>query len=51
MVNNSTDINKKNNHLSHQSIEHKETMTYDVGNPGPVAGFKLVKGIPTLPSW
>jgi hypothetical protein len=26
-------------------------MTYDVGNPGPVAEFKLVKGIPTLPSW
>jgi hypothetical protein len=38
MVNNSTDINKKNNHLSHQSTEHKETMTYDIGNPGPGLG-------------
>ena len=38
MVNNSTDINKQNNHLSHQSIEHKEAKTYDVGNPGPGLG-------------
>ena len=28
--------NKTNNHLSHQLIKHKKnTMTYDVGNPGP----------------
>jgi len=33
MVNNSTNINKMNNHLSPQIIEHKKIMTYDVGNP------------------
>ena len=30
MVNNSSNINKTNNHLSHQLIDHKN----DVGNPG-----------------
>ena len=35
-VNNSTNINKTNNHLSLQIIEHKKkTMTCDAGNPGP----------------
>jgi len=35
MVNNFTNINKTNNHLSPSVTEQKETMTYDVGNPGP----------------
>ena len=37
MVNNSTNINKTNNNLSSQIIEHKKkkTMTYDIGNSGP----------------
>jgi hypothetical protein len=36
MVNNSTNINKTNNYLSHELIEHeKKIATYDVGNPGP----------------
>jgi hypothetical protein len=31
MVNNSTDTNKKNNHLSSPTIEHKQkTMAYDM---------------------
>ena len=34
MVNNSTNINKTNNNLSPQLIQHKKTMTYDVRNPG-----------------
>ena len=33
MVNNSTKINKMNNYLSPQTTEHKNTMTYVVGNP------------------
>jgi hypothetical protein len=37
MINNSTNINKMNNHLSPQLIEHKTT-TYDVGNPSPDLG-------------
>ena len=38
MVNNSTDINKTNNHLSPQITEHKDhgMNLYDVENPGPV---------------
>ena len=56
MVNNSTDINKTNNHLSPQLIEHKnKNMTYDIGNLSPYLGkaqkcgrVKLVNGIPTL---
>ena len=36
MVNNSTIINKVNNHLSPSLTEHKKNTTaYDVGNPGP----------------
>jgi len=37
MVNNSTNINKTNNYLSPQFIEHlkKKTTTYDIGNPSP----------------
>jgi len=31
MVNNFTNINKTNNHLSLQTVEHQD---YDVGNPG-----------------
>jgi hypothetical protein len=34
-VNNSTNINKTNNHLSPQLTEHKKTMTYGIGNLGP----------------
>ena len=37
MVNNSTNIDKANNHLSPYLTEHKNkgTMTDDVQNPGP----------------
>jgi hypothetical protein len=37
MVNNSTNINKTNNHLSPSLTEHKKngTMSNDVENPGP----------------
>jgi len=39
MVNNSTNTNKKNNHLSPQLTQHKnKTMTYDVENPAPGLG-------------
>jgi hypothetical protein len=40
MVYNSTNINKKNTkHLILAYLtEHKKTMTYDVGNPGPGVG-------------
>ena len=34
MVNISTNINKANNHLSLQLIEHNKTTKYDVGNSG-----------------
>ena len=30
-----SNINKTNNHLSSQTIEHKKTTTYDVRNPDP----------------
>ena len=33
MANNSTTINKTNNTITPQTIEHKTD--YDVGNPGP----------------
>ena len=57
MVNNSTNINKMNNHLSPTLTEHKnKTTTYDVGNPGTsfgqvqkCGGTKPVNEIP--PSW
>jgi hypothetical protein len=39
IVNNSININKANNHLSFQIIEHKKyDMTYNVGNPDPDLG-------------
>jgi hypothetical protein len=39
MVNNSTNINKTNNHLSFKLTKHREyPMTYEVGNPGPGLG-------------
>ena len=38
MVNNSTNINKNYNYLSLQSIEHKNTNTYDIGIPGSGLG-------------
>jgi len=34
MENNAFNINKTNNQLSPQTIEHKRNMTYDLGNPG-----------------
>jgi hypothetical protein len=34
MVDNSTNGNKTNNHLSPQTTEHKNTTAYGVGNPG-----------------
>jgi len=34
MVNNFTNMNKRNNHLSLKLTKYKKTMTYDVGNPG-----------------
>ena len=34
MVNNFNNINKTNNHISPQIIEHKKTTSYNVGNPG-----------------
>jgi hypothetical protein len=38
MVNNSTNINKTNNHLSPQLTEHKKTTKYDVEHRGPALG-------------
>jgi hypothetical protein len=39
MVNNSTNINKTNNHLSNlKSMNIKKTTTYDIGDPGPGLG-------------
>jgi hypothetical protein len=37
MVNNSTNMNRMNDHLSPKLAEHtkKKTTTYDVENPGP----------------
>jgi len=57
MVRNSTNINKNNNHHSHQLIEHNKDYTCDVGNTGPICGqaqhyggVKPVNQIPTFPS-
>jgi len=58
MVNNLININKTNNHLSLQIIEHKKkTTTYNIGNPGSdlgqaqtCGGVKPVDGIPNLHS-
>ena len=38
MINNPTNINKTNNHLSSQVIEHKNTTVYGIENPGPDLG-------------
>jgi hypothetical protein len=39
MVNNSTNLNRTNNYLSLQIIEHRKKLTtYDVGNPTPGSG-------------
>jgi hypothetical protein len=38
MVKNDTNINKTNNHLSPQTIEHKKKGTYGIGNPDPELG-------------
>ena len=61
MVNNSTNINKTNNHLSLSNCikKNKKTpTTYDVENPGHAllqvqkcGGAKPVNGIPTNQSW
>jgi hypothetical protein len=34
MVNNSTNINQTNDHLSPQLIEHKKATAYNIGNLG-----------------
>jgi len=44
MVTNSTNINKANNYLSPQLIEHKKTTTNDVGKPGHGLGQTLTYG-------
>ena len=57
IINNSTYINKINNHLSHKIIEHKKnTMIYCIRNLAPglgqaqkCGGIKLVNGVTTLP--
>ena len=41
MVNNSTNVNKLNNHLSPQIIWHKKKQTYGIRNPG--SGFEQVQ--------
>jgi hypothetical protein len=46
MVINSTNINKTNYHHSTELTEHKNTMTYGVGNPGPVIPI-FITGFPT----
>ena len=59
MVNNSTNINKTDNHLSHLTIEHKTTTTYDVGDLGlswdrhiNVTGLNLFMGFQlSLDNW
>ena len=38
MVKNSTNINKTNNHIAGQIIEHKKTTTNDDGNQNPGLG-------------
>jgi hypothetical protein len=38
MVNNSTNINKANNHLTQLSLNTQKTMTYYVGHLGPGLG-------------
>jgi hypothetical protein len=49
--------NEQSSLILTEVAEHKKTMTYDVGNPGPnleqeqtFGGIKPVNGIPTLPS-
>ena len=58
-VNNSTNINKMNNHLSYSLTEHKKKIqTYDVGNWGSrlgraqkCGGVNPLNVIQALPSW
>jgi len=47
MLNNSTNINKRNNHLSPKTTEHtKRTMTYFIGYPSPgIDRHKNVAGL------
>jgi len=40
MVNNSININQANNQVSSQTIEHKKTKTYGIGNPDPGFGHE-----------
>jgi len=58
IVNNSTNINKTNNHLPPQIIKHKKTTSFSVGNPGPglvqeqkCGRVKPVNGTTTLLLW
>jgi hypothetical protein len=48
MVNNSTNINKTNNHFSPQSIEHKKTTTYGIDNLGPGNGHDQCGGVKSV---
>jgi hypothetical protein len=48
MFNNFTNINKTKNYLSSQTIEHKKTMTYDVGDPGTCDRHNNVVGLKYL---
>ena len=57
MDNNTTNINKANNHLSPQIIEYEKGHDIYVRNPDPDLGqahtcgrIKLLNGMPTLPS-
>lgn len=54
-INNATIINKTSNHLS---LNTKNTMIYNIGNPGNGLGqaqtigvIKPINGLPTFPSW
>jgi hypothetical protein len=58
MFNNSTNINKMNNHILPEIIDYKKTMTYGIGNlvldwnrhKNVVAVNRLV-GFQAFPSW
>ena len=56
MVDNSINLNKMNNHLSPQLIEHKKKdhdiwQSPGLGQAHKCEEDKLVNWIPTLPSW
>jgi len=57
MLNNPTNNNKTNNHLSPQTTEHKKTTAYGVRNAGPCleqaqhGSYQSINVIPTLDNW